>query len=180
MTDEQQQLWQAIRRFEIDDPSASFSFTDRLARENDWSLEYAIRVVYEYKKFMFLICVSDHPLTPSDQVDQAWHLHLIYTHSYWADFCQNTINRQIHHGPTKGGQTEKDKYHDWYEETKKSYIAKFGNEPPEDIWPSSKVRFGEIVFSRVNRHRFWIIPKPTKMKKLWNTLTNSLRQKPNS
>jgi hypothetical protein len=71
MKSDDQELWERVRGFEISDPSADFSFTDRLARENSWTLEYAISTILEYKKFMFLNCISKHPLTPSDQVDRA-------------------------------------------------------------------------------------------------------------
>ena len=165
MTDEQSNLWEKIKNFRIDDPESDFTFTDRLARENSWSIEFASRAVHEYKKFMFLICVAQHPLTPSDQVDQVWHLHLLYTQSYWNDFCQNILGKEIHHGPTKGGQQEKDKYADLYGMTKSLYQEKFGYSPPEDIWPRHAIRFGEINFTRVNLHRNFIIPKPRFLKK---------------
>ena len=152
--------WQRILQFELDNPDSDFNFTDRLVRENGWSVQYALRTILEYKRFIYLICVADHPLTPSDQVDQVWHLHLLYTQSYWEDFCKETLGRQIHHGPTKGGESEKAKFHNWYEETKKLYLKEFEEEPPPDIWPSSTRRFGEINFQRVSLHRKWIIPKP--------------------
>ncbi|MBL4755545.1 MAG: hypothetical protein JKY52_18365 [Flavobacteriales bacterium] len=159
MTEDQIVLWTKVQDFEIDDNQSDFTFTDRLARENSWQFQYAVRTIEEYKKFVFLICIADHPLTPSDQVDQVWHLHLIYTESYWIDLCKHTINRDIHHGPTKGGGTEKAKYKNLYEETKKFYQKTFGKEPPIDIWPTSKTRFGELNFTRINRHRNWILPK---------------------
>lgn len=152
-------LWEKIKKFSLDDPNAKFSFSDRLARENSWSLEFSLRVVFEYKRFVFLICVSKHPLTPSDQVDQVWHLHLIYTESYWIDFCKNTLNRDIHHGPTKGGGEEREKFVNYYDKTKALYTLKFNENPPEDIWPPYSVRFGEINFTRVNKHRNWIVKK---------------------
>lgn len=159
MTREQQQLWKKIKAFEIDDPDSSMTFTDRLARENGWTLEFALRAVEEYKKFIFLVGVIKHPLTPSDEVDQVWHLHLLYTQSYWDDLCEGVLKRKIHHGPTKGIE-ERGKFTDWYAKTKESYGELFGSPPPEDIWPSSKIRFGEINFQRVNMHRNWVIKKP--------------------
>lgn len=159
MNPSEQQLWRKINDFALDDPDSQFSFTDRLARENLWPTEYAIRAVFEYKRFIFLTCVSEHPLTPSDQVDQVWHLHLIYTESYWIDFCEKTIGRNIVHGPTKGGSGEREKFINWYEETKKLYMSKFKQPPPADIWPPNSVRFKEINFARVNLHRNWVIPK---------------------
>jgi hypothetical protein len=160
MNTEQLRLWNEIKNFELDDPDISFSFTDRLARENGWTIEYSIRTILEYKKFIFLLTIANHPLTPSDQVDQVWHLHLLYTQSYWEDFCENTIKRRIHHGPTKGGDTEKSKYTNYYEKTKELYLEIFKAELPRDIWPSSEIRFTEINFERINRDRNWIIKKP--------------------
>lgn len=165
MTVEQELLWEKIRTFELDDPSISLPFTDRLARENGWTLEYALRTVNEYKKFMLLLCLTDHPLTPSDQVDQVWHLHLLYTQSYWVDFCKDTINKQIHHGPTKGGVNENSKFTDWYEKTIQLYKSTFGYNVPDDIWPLSKIRFSETNFQRVNLDRNWVLKKPLILKK---------------
>jgi hypothetical protein len=160
MNEEQLNLWNDIKNFELDEPDISLSFTDRLARENGWTIEYAVRAILEYKKFIFLLTIADHPLTPSDQVDQVWHLHLLYTQSYWEDFCGNTIKRKIHHGPTKGGETEKSKFTNWYDKTKQLYFDVFKSEPPKDIWPSSEIRFTDVNFERVNLNRNWIIKKP--------------------
>lgn len=158
MNEEQQQLWTRILNFNIDDPASSFTFTDRLCRENDWSMEYAIRAVLEYKKFIFLVCISDRPQTPSDQVDQVWHLHLLYTHSYWLEFCKGLLNRDIHHGPTKGVE-ERGVFKDQYTETLSLYASKFGEKAPKDIWPNPDERISQINFTRVNRHKQWVIPK---------------------
>jgi len=160
VTSEQTQLWEKICSFELDDPAAAFTFTDRLARENGWPFDYALRAVREYKKFIFLLCVADHPLTPSDQIDQVWHLHLLYTQSYWIDLCQQILERPIHHGPTRGGTAERDKFTDWYLRTKEFYYQVFAELPPADLWPDSKTRFREVNFRRINTDSHWIIPKP--------------------
>lgn len=159
MTPEHAALWNKIKNFEIDDVEAPLTFTDRLARENGWRISYSLRAVEEYKRFMFLMCLSNRPLTPSDQIDQVWHLHLIYTHSYWDEFCGSVLNRKIHHGPTKGGKQEKEKYTDWYGQTKELYREVFAINPPADIWPDNKLRFSDINFQRINLNRNWIIPK---------------------
>lgn len=160
MDAEQLILWNKIQAFELDDPTAAYSFSDRLARENGWSLEYSLRTIVEYKKFMYLLCIAGHPLTPSDQVDQVWHLHLIYTRSYWIDFCEGVLGRQIHHGPTKGGAAENDKFTDWYAKTKELYANQFAEIPPPDIWPDSSIRFKDVNFKRVNIDANWIVKKP--------------------
>jgi len=155
----QPDLWEKIQAFELDDPDVAFTFSERLARENGWGMDYALRCIDEYKKFMYLICISDHPLTPSDQVDQVWHLHLVYTQSYWIHFCENVLGRFVHHGPTKGGNEEQTKFYDWYEKTKQLYLSSFQENPPEDIWPEPDDRFDAMDFVRVNRSHYWLIKK---------------------
>jgi hypothetical protein len=160
MTTEQNALWNSIRDFEFDDDASQQTFTDRLVRENGWKYKYAVRTIEEYKKFMFLVSQYNLPLTPSDQVDQVWHLHLIYTHSYWKEFCGNILKKEVHHGPTKGGSKESAKFTDWYSKTLELYKTVFQETPPADIWPENKKRFREINFLRVDKDRSWIIKKP--------------------
>ena len=161
MTPAQADLWQRVRDFPIDGPERpSLPFAARLARENGWPPAYAERVVAEYKRFAFLAAVAGHPVTPSEQVDQAWHLHLIYTRSYWDRFCGEALGRPLHHDPTAGGPAEAAKFRIQYEATLASYRHFFGEEPPADIWPPAAVRFGEDLDARrVNLRRNWVVPK---------------------
>jgi hypothetical protein len=159
MTEEEITLWQKIEDFKLDDPNADFKFSHRLARENGWTLRYAGRVIEEYKKFLFLCCTGN-AVTPSDPVDQAWHLHLTFTRSYWIDLCCNTLQKDIHHNPTKGGKQEADKFNTYYTTSQQLYTSKFGSLPPADIWQDNHTRFSDINFQRVNTGKFWLIRKP--------------------
>ncbi|WP_417368394.1 glycine-rich domain-containing protein [Flavobacterium beibuense] len=160
MTAPQKELWDKISNFRLDDPDASFTFSARLARENGWTKEYTNSVIEEYRKFIFLCCVSKSSVTPSDPVDQVWHLHLTYTKSYWIDFCKNTLQREIHHNPTKGGKSERKKFNNNYTELHTIYKEMFGNNPPQDIWQDNKTRFTKINFRRVSMDNYWLIKKP--------------------
>lgn len=154
-------VYRSICELPFTPPGVDLSFEDRLARENGWDLLTAIEVIGEYRKFLFLMLECGHPVTPSDQVDQAWHLHLLYTDSYWNGLCKGIAKRPLHHGPTAGGDAERQKYDDWYARTKASYRKFFGHEPPASVWPSADIRFGEdIHFQRVNRARNWVVPNP--------------------
>ena len=158
---QQSELYQRIQAFSLDGPDANLPFSKRLARDNGWSAKYTQRVIDEYKKFAFLAVAAGHPVTPCDQVDQVWHLHLIYTHSYWGEFCPNVLQTPLHHEPTRGGHSEHDKFNDWYSKTLASYEQFFGQAPPADIWPSPRIRFErDIHFVRVNTQQNWILPKP--------------------
>lgn len=154
------ELYTAILAFDIDGGPAKLGFAARLARENRWSRDFAERVVREYKRFAYLCVAAGHPCTPSDEVDQAWHLHMVYTESYWRRFCGETLGKDLHHGPTKGGEAENEKFDDWYARTLRSYEAEFGEAPPADIWPPSEVRFGLAPhFARVNTKKNYIVEK---------------------
>lgn len=160
MNVQQAELYQRIQSFSLDNPDASLSFSKRLARDNAWTAQYSQRVIEEYKKFVFLAVVAGHPVTPSDQVDQVWHLHLLYTHSYWGEFCPNVLQTPLHHGPTRGGKREHHTFNNWYSKTLASYELFFGQTPPADIWPPAHIRFGrDVHFVRVNTQQTWLIPK---------------------
>jgi len=160
MTPFEKDLWDKLSGFSPDEAGQTLKFSDRLARDNGWGSAYALAVVEEYKKFLFLCAITTTGVTPSDAVDQAWHLHLTYTRSYWTDLCRDIIGKEIQHNPTKGGKQEASKYLDCYEQTLEMYQSKFGIVPPEDIWPNSRERFSDIDFVRVNKRTNWVVPKP--------------------
>jgi len=125
----------------LDDPDAQLGFTDRLAREqHGWTRDYSAAVVREYKRYFVLMALSTRPVTPSEAIDQVWHLHLVYTHSYHA-WCDALVGRYMHHGPTKGGASEGTRFEGQYEYTLALYEAVFGETPPAHIWPDAKTRF---------------------------------------
>ncbi|UVO54832.1 hypothetical protein [Sphingomonas sp. SUN039] len=133
----------ALSRYIIGPEDAALSFTQRLARENGWTAVRAARVIEEYRRFCFLAVVAAHPVTPSDAVDQAWHLHLTYSRDYWERFCPDVLGRPLHHGPTAGGGAEQARYFDQYADTLKSYESVFGESPPPDLWPSADRRLND-------------------------------------
>ena len=156
-----------VEAFQFDPEPRALTFPQRLARENRWSLEFAARVIREYRRFCVLAVCSGHPVTPSEQVDQAWHLHLTYSRSYWNRFCPEVLRMELHHEPTAGGAAEGRKFQDWYARTLERYERFFGERPPADIWPSPQQRFANAGdWCWVNRGRVWIIPRPTRA--LWS------------
>lgn len=133
-------VWAALSYYRIGPADAALSFTNRLARENAWSAAQAERVLEEYRRFCFLAVTTGHPVTPSDAVDQAWHLHLTYTRDYWERFCPEVLGRPLHHGPTAGGAGERNRFFAQYADTLASYAQAFGAAPPADLWPSAARR----------------------------------------
>ncbi len=134
-------LWQCISAHQIGPADASLTFIARLARENRWSLAKAEQVVEEYRRFCYLAVTAGHEVTPSDAVDQVWHLHLTYSRDYWEVFCPQVLQADLHHGPTSGGPVEAGRYYCQYAATLAAYEATFGEAPPAAIWPAAAKRF---------------------------------------
>jgi hypothetical protein len=154
-------LWSRIRDFTFNPPDASLTFEQRLARENAWSLDFAQAVIVEYKKFLYLLAKTRRELTPSDEVDQVWHLHLVYTRSYWQDLCNEVLGFPLHHQPTQGGGEQQQHFRRVYSQTLTLYREYFGA-PPAAIWPDVERRFTDATaFTRINRTRTWLIRKPS-------------------
>ncbi|MBB5352119.1 hypothetical protein HNR46_002360 [Haloferula luteola] len=148
-----------LEAFEMDDADASFPFSARLARDAGWSRPFAKRAIREYKRFVWLAMRAGHPVTPSEEVDEVWHLHLCYTRSYWDEMCGEILGRPLHHGPTRGGDKEDDKFADWYQRTLESYRHHFCEEPPADLWPSVDERFRRRPLRRVDLTEHWVISR---------------------
>ncbi len=153
------ELWQRISAHGFDDPQAAFPFSARLARENGWSRAFALEVIEEYKRFCYLAMVAGHEVTPSDEVDQAWHLHMTYTRDYWGAFT-DALGQPLHHGPTKGTSSDKARFDENYAATLASYDCEFGHPAPAAIWPPAEIRFGKAAsYRRVSAADHWIVSK---------------------
>lgn len=154
------ELWDRLEAFTFDRGDPVLPLSARLARENGWAPVYAERVLDEYRRFVYLAVRAGHPVTPSEPVDQAWHMHLVYTRSYWDDLCARVLKRPLHHEPTSGGAAASRHYRQQYAETLASYARVFGHAAPADIWPSVEQRFGDdLRCVRVNTRRALVIDK---------------------
>ncbi len=157
----QQALYQGIQALPFDEPAAARSMAQRLAQEHRWSPEYVQRVMAEYKRFLFLAMVAGHVVTPSEDVDEVWHLHMLYSREYWNGLCKEVLGRPLHHAPSRGGYAEQRKYRMHYRETLASYRAWFGECPSADIWPAPEVRFcADARWVRIDASRYWLLPRP--------------------
>ncbi len=136
-------MWHALSSYVVGPQDVRLSFVQRLARENGWGEMHALRVFDEYRRFCFLAVTGHGEVTPSDAVDQAWHLHLTYSRDYWERFCPEILRRPLHHGPTAGGNVERSRFFEQYARTLQRYEQVFGVSPPADIWPDAARRLIE-------------------------------------
>ena len=139
-----------VERFDLDVDAYPGYFVEVLARENDWTHGFAERVVVEYRRYAFLACTAEHVVVPSEEVDMAWHQHLLDTEQYWGHFCREVLNRPLHHRPNKGGSNGQSEHLELYRRTLQTYATTFGSEPPGDVWPPPERRFGSDPSRRRN------------------------------
>jgi hypothetical protein len=151
-------IWVSLCGYSIGPADSASGFAERLARENGWTRGHAERVIGEYKRFCFLAATAGHKVTPSDAVDQAWHLHLTYSRDYWERFCPEVLGRALHHEPSAGGAEQRHLFFEQYAQTLKSYEAAFGESAPADLWPDAARRLIEDPKARRIHPRdgYWV------------------------
>lgn len=166
MTAEQRERWAKIEGFAFDAPDAVITFEAKLVRETSWTRDRARRAIAEYRRFLLLAAAAGHPVSPSPAVDDVWHLHLLYTRSYWNDLCPNVLGFDLHHEPASGTAADRTKLDDWYARTLASYAAIFDVAPPEDLWPAKPTARSS---RRVESNDVVVLPRT-----LWRTIAASL------
>ena len=128
-----------IEAFDFSAADDPLGFEGRLADDNGWTLGYALDVAEEYRRFLVLTQVAGHAVSPSPDVDEAWHLHLTHTVDYEA-MCRNVLGRFLHHEPARAGGGDAARYRTMYAGTLRAYVHAFGARPPEAIWPDADRR----------------------------------------
>ena len=157
MNIEEAELYQNICEFRLDNPTDLFPFTVKLAWEYRWTEIYTLRATIEYKKFVFLATIADRLVSPSMTIDRVWHSHLLYTYTYWHDFCGEVLHKPLHHYPGGGGADELVKDRQRYQDTLALYQTYFGT-PPTDIWDSLPLT-GNHLAQKQRDQKYWIIPE---------------------
>ena len=156
----QSALWQRLCAHSFESSDQGLDFTARLAREQGWTRDEARAAIDEYRKFCFLAASVGRCMTPSEIVDQVWHLHLTYTRDYWGVFCAQVLDCDLHHEPTRGNAGETAQFRECYADTLAAYHAHFGA-PPERFWPGTIERFRNGArFRWIDRERHLVLPRP--------------------
>jgi hypothetical protein len=166
MTVDEADLFREICNYSLDAEKSPFPFSFKLSWEYRWSMHYTQRVIEEYKKFIFLAMVANHVVSPPTHVDRVWHLHLLYTHNYWIEFCGGVLGRSLHHRPSLGGASEGDAYLEQYALTLETYRHYFG-EPPLDIWHPPRRKSEPIAYQWVNTQDCIVLPNPLRLLGHW-------------
>lgn len=118
-------LWKKIQSIDL-------GFGARyLQYKHGWDIMFGERALEEYRRFIFLTHISRTEITPSECIDEVWHIHILHTKPY-AEFSK-TCGRFIHHNP--GMPDEKVRWDGQYRQTLEMYKRVFGDVPPRQFWP---------------------------------------------
>lgn len=101
----------------------------RIAKEHEYTLEYAAGALREAKRMLYLGIISEKAISPSQRIDMAWHEMLMFTRFY-QEFC-SFIGKFMHHDPTPGPPDGGKLYAD----TKARYETFFKEKPDPQFWP---------------------------------------------
>lgn len=129
------ELVEKVLQFQVNSDGDSKLFIKKLSKENKWSISFSERAFFEYKRFMYLASLGHHRVVPSKIIDTVWHLHLTFTKSYWIEFCDVVLQKQIHHTPSSLSIKSKVRDLEGYNDTIVLYRKIFKAEPPTDFWP---------------------------------------------
>ena len=153
-------LWEKLRHLSFDSGTGPRTFAARLASEQGWSTEFTAQAVEEYRRFLLLFALeqgrlqesqpafSGQPavrIVPSAVVDKVWHLHLLYTRSYWETLCRDLLGGPLHHLPADGTGGEVALLEKIYRHTIDAYGRTFGQLPPESIWPAPESKLPPLA-----------------------------------
>lgn len=131
-------LWDVITGLFEGHSAFTKAFADKLSRKLKWDKKFAMKAIWEYKKFVYLGVISDSSVTPSKIIDQVWHEHLLFSSGY-RKFCKEVIHYDFDHNPeliSIGKQTQL--FRSQYFYTIELYEKEFGSKPPTDIWKITK------------------------------------------
>lgn len=155
MRNDAQRIFESLLAMEI-----SPDFSGRIAKKSGWNNATVRAVIFEYRCFLLLSAISDHPVTPPEAVDLIWHEHILYTRHY-QEVLPGIIGKRLHHDP--GGEDDHETHRRQYQRTWRLYRRIFGTEPTDLVWPRPRARVTDIFRRREPAEHtedlsaFWLI-----------------------
>ncbi len=138
-------MWEKMVEMFGGTDASTKAFADKISRKHGFSKKYALKAVYEYKKFLYLAVISDFHVTPSKVIDIIWHDHILFTFAY-RKFCDEIVEYNLNHHPELfPTQEQTARYHAQYLATLDLYVTEFGILPTDDVWDITKYEKERII-----------------------------------
>ena len=109
-------------------------FEEKLRDEFSWTQKATADAIEEYRRFVYLNQVAEHPLSPPREVDLVWHMHLVYPRHYWGPW-HDMLTTDMHHEPA-APSTPDSAFRDAYGDTRALYLQEFDSFAQDRIWPT--------------------------------------------
>jgi hypothetical protein len=117
----------------------------RLVLNDHWISKQAHEAIKQYKRYLILMKKygDTTTLSPSEEIDEVWHNHILFTRKYIHD-CQCIFGKYLHHEPDempeKKNASSQSLSSGNFEKTKELYRKEFHEnlEPIKYIWPIEK------------------------------------------
>jgi len=108
MTALQSAVWDKIMKIDLE--PICYKIVNCDEGGEPWAREKVSRVENEYRQYLFLTVVEgvDKSIVPTLDIDHFWHTHILDTAKYAQD-CEVTFGRFLHHFPYLGMRGEQDK-----------------------------------------------------------------------
>ena len=87
------ELWAKIEQLDLT------LISDRMLIKHEWTEERTANAIKGYRQYLYLTQVFGKPISPTGDVDEIWHEHVLHTNKYSID-CQKLFNKFLHHFPT--------------------------------------------------------------------------------
>jgi hypothetical protein len=71
---------------------------DRHLHKYGWDEERADEAIANYRLFLFFTQLFGVPVSPTKDVDETWHSHILHTNKYFLD-CDKMFGKYLHHLP---------------------------------------------------------------------------------
>ncbi len=95
--------------------------------------EFTRGILLEAKRMLLLRVLRDHPVTPSLEIDDAWHEMILFTRFY-QDFCGFLGGGFLHHDPDVETPVEESSGEQLYDLTQRWYEEEFRIKPDQKYW----------------------------------------------
>ena len=94
-------LWHKIKKATLlTGDEDNYIFKSRLKKKHKWTEEKCDDLLSQYKQFLFIAATSNEKETPTQEVDEVWHEHILFTQDYFDDWTK-ILGKTIHHAPDR-------------------------------------------------------------------------------
>ncbi len=126
------ELWDKLAAYEFPMADGTLFLFSFLAKTTTLTSEQVVRVMTEYRRFLYLAATSGEVVAPSRLVDEIWHRHMQDSRAYLNGLCEGVFGKVIHHSPGRAAQSADPAYR----RTLDLYVDEFNCVPDNKIWPT--------------------------------------------